>query len=86
MSTPAPDFTGDPNMVSPGVVGFIAIFLIAAVTVLLVLDMTRRIRRVRYRDEAIQKIAAERESTAQDDAGSDGAADAGDPRPTAPGD
>ncbi len=58
-----PGFTGDPNLVSPGVIGFIVIFLIAAATVLLAIDMTRRIRRVRYRDEAQQKIAAERETS-----------------------
>jgi large-conductance mechanosensitive channel len=55
-----PDYTGDPNLVSPGVIGFIVIFLIAAATVLLVIDMTRRIRRLRYREEAQQKIAAEK--------------------------
>jgi len=70
-STPPPEFTGDPNSVSPGVIGFVVIFLIAAATVLLVLDMTRRIRKVRYRDEAREKIAAERET-------------AGEQRPTAP--
>ena len=53
-----PGFTGDPNMVSPGVLGFIVIFAIAALTVLLAIDMTRRIRRVRYRDEAQRKIEA----------------------------
>lgn len=49
----------DPNSVTPGVVGFIAIFLIAAVTVLLLLDMTRRIRRTRYRGEVREKLDAE---------------------------
>ena len=64
-----PGFTGDPNLVSPGVIGFIVIFLIAAATVLLAIDMTRRIRRVRYRDEAQQKIAEEQETaTAPEDA------------------
>lgn len=57
--TPPPGFTGDPNLVSPGVIGFVVIFLIAAATVLLVVDMTRRIRRMRYRQEAQDKIAEE---------------------------
>lgn len=48
-------------MVSPGVIGFVVIFALAAITVLLAIDMTRRIRRVRYRDEAIERIAAEQE-------------------------
>lgn len=46
-------------MVSPGIIGFVVIFLIAAATVLLVVDMTRRIRRMRYRQEAQDKIAQE---------------------------
>ena len=54
-----PAFTGDANAVTPGVVGFIATFLIAVVTVLLLIDMTRRVRRVRYRAEVQEKLAAE---------------------------
>lgn len=57
--SPFPEFTGDPNMVTPGVIGFVAIFLIALATVLLILDMTRRVRRVRYRAEVQEEIAAE---------------------------
>ena len=53
-----PEF--DPNTVTPGVIGFFAIFLIAAVTVLIVLDMNRRVRRTRYREEVRDKLAAER--------------------------
>jgi uncharacterized membrane protein len=54
-----PGFTGDENAVTPGVVGFIATAFIAIMTVLLIVDMTRRIRKVRYRAEAQEKIAAE---------------------------
>lgn len=57
--TPPPAFEGDPNLVTPGVIGFIVTFLIAAVTILLILDMVRRIRRVRYREQAREVIAAE---------------------------
>ena len=58
--TPAPgEFTGDANSVTPGVVGFVVTFLIAAITVLLIIDMTRRVRRVRYRAEVQEKLAAE---------------------------
>ncbi|MCX7521863.1 hypothetical protein OSC27_06170 [Microbacterium sp. STN6] len=49
----------DPDAVTPGVWGFVAIFVIAVVVVLLVFDMVRRIRRVRYRDEIRQKLDAE---------------------------
>ncbi|MBX3098412.1 MAG: hypothetical protein KF761_02430 [Salinibacterium sp.] len=58
--TPAPgEFTGDVNAVTPGIVGFAVTFLIAAITVLLILDMVRRVRRVRYRAEVQEKLAAE---------------------------
>ncbi len=64
--TPMPAFEGDPNIVTPGVVGFAVTFLIAIVTVLLVIDMTRRIRRVRYREEVREQLIAEQELAAND--------------------
>ena len=64
--TPIPAFEGDPNIVTPGVVGFAVTFLIAVATVLLVIDMTRRIRRVRYREEIRQELVAEQELSAND--------------------
>lgn len=60
--TPSPtpgEFTGDENAVTPGVIGFLATAFIAVMTVLIIVDMTRRVRRVRYRAEAQEKIAAE---------------------------
>lgn len=57
--TPAPAFEGDPDTITPGVIGFVVTFLVAAVTVLLVLDMVRRIRRVRYREQVREELAAE---------------------------
>jgi hypothetical protein len=57
--SPIPEFTGDADAVTPGVIGFVAIFLIAVATVLLVLDMTRRVRRVRYRAEIRERLEAE---------------------------
>ena len=56
---PVPGYTGDPNLISPGVLGFIMTFVVALATVLLVIDMTRRMRRVRYRAEVREKLAAE---------------------------
>jgi hypothetical protein len=56
-ATPDPDF--DPNTVTPGVIGFIAIFLVAAATVLLGFDVVRRIRRVTYRSEIRERLDAE---------------------------
>jgi hypothetical protein len=57
--TPFPDYTGNPDLITPGVWGFVAIFLVALVTIFLIWDMNRRIRRSRYREEARLKIEAE---------------------------
>ena len=56
-ATPDPDF--DPNTVTPGVVGFVVFFLIAAATLLLCLDVVRRIRRTTYRAEIKERLEAE---------------------------
>jgi hypothetical protein len=58
LATPDPEF--DPNSVTPTWVGFLATFLVAAVTILLMFDMTRRVRRARYRGEIREKLEAER--------------------------
>ncbi|MFJ3385185.1 MULTISPECIES: hypothetical protein [unclassified Curtobacterium] len=60
-ATPSPSPTSAvPDVdVTPGVVGFIAIALVAVVTILLVVDMTRRIRRTRYRAEIRERLEAE---------------------------
>ena len=62
-----PAFEGDPNLVTPGVVGFIVTFGIAIITVLLVIDMVRRIRGVRYRAAVQEDIAAEIEASRPSD-------------------
>lgn len=74
--SPFPEYTGDTDLVTPGVLGFVAIAAVAIATVLLILDMTRRIRRVRYRSEVREKIAAERVDAAEqtDAADPDGSA------------
>jgi large-conductance mechanosensitive channel len=66
-ATPSPsptpgEFTGDVNIVTPGIIGFIVTFLIAVATVFLIIDMTRRVRRVRYRDQVRAELEAERET------------------------
>ncbi len=68
--TPVPEFTGNEDLVTPGVVGFIVTFLIAVATVLLVIDMTRRVRRVRYRAEVQEQLEAERAAAADPKASS----------------
>lgn len=49
----------DPDTVTPGVIGFIITFAVAVAAVLLIIDMVRRVRRVNYRQQARDKIAAE---------------------------
>ena len=51
----------DPNKVyySPGVIGFVAVFLMMLAATFLILDMVRRVRRVRYRTEIQEKLARE---------------------------
>jgi hypothetical protein len=51
----------DENTVTPGWVGFAATFLIGVVTILLVIDMTRRLRRAKYRGEIRERLEAERQ-------------------------
>lgn len=49
----------DDTWYSPGVVGFVATFGMAAAAVLIVFDLVRRIRRVRYRAEITEKLDQE---------------------------
>jgi len=56
---PQPGYVGDEDLITPGWIGFTVIFVIAVATILLILDMTRRIRRTRYRDEIRAKLEGE---------------------------
>jgi hypothetical protein len=60
-ATPTPTPTVDPSetFYSPGTIGFIMTFFVTAGAVALIFDMVRRIRRVRYRAEIAEKLAAE---------------------------
>jgi hypothetical protein len=58
----------DDTWYSPGVVGFLATFGLAAVSLLIVWDLVRRIRRVRYRAEISALLDEEQ---ASDDAKGD---------------
>jgi len=63
-ATPSPSATPDPTetFYSPGTIGFIMTFFVTAGAVALIFDMVRRIRRVRYRAEISEKLAAEAEA------------------------
>jgi len=49
----------DPQLVSPGAVGFFATAFVGALTVLLLLDMVRRMRRVNMKADIQAKLDAE---------------------------
>jgi len=49
----------DPNGVTPGVVGFLITAAVGITAIFLILDMNRRMRRLRYREEAVANVDAE---------------------------
>ena len=51
-----PPIEVDPNLVTPGAVGFIATFVVGIGVLLLLLDMNRRMRRNRYRAEIAERL------------------------------
>lgn len=65
--SPSPSPAFDQDSVTPGVVGFLAFLFVTLAVVLLVVDMTRRIRRVRYRGELADRRAAAREQAQEQD-------------------
>ena len=79
---PAPTPTLRPGLsqdqVTPGLLGFLLTAFIVVLTALLIVDMVRRIRRVRYRAQVEEERAAA-------GAASEAAAGEGDPRTTGPG-
>ena len=64
LATEAPsDVVIDDTWYSPGVVGFLATFGVATAAIFIIFDMTRRVRRVRYRAEIVQKLDLEEQAT-----------------------
>jgi len=64
-ASPSPSSTPDPanTFYSPGTIGFIATFGMALGATLLIFDLVRRVRRVRYRAEIQEKLDAEAASS-----------------------
>lgn len=84
MPTPTP--TVDPELVNPGPVGLLVTAFLAIAVIVLIWDMLRRVRRVRYRDEVRAELDAEQAAEAEradQGAGRDAAPDAS-PQPGAP--
>lgn len=65
---PTPSMTVAPEAVTPGFVGFAVIVVILIAVILLIWDMNRRIRRVRYREEVREELDAEEAARAADTA------------------
>ena len=57
--SPVPTSGVDADLVTPGVWGFVITFLLVVAVVLLIIDMTRRIRRVTHRAQVKEALAAE---------------------------
>jgi len=64
--TPTP-LPFDANLVTPGVVGFVVTFGLIVATILILIDMNRRTRRVNYKAEIAARLDAE-EAAAERDA------------------
>ncbi len=64
---PTPTMTVDPNTVTPGFAGFAVIVVILVAMILLIWDMNRRVRRVRYREEVRAELDAEEAAAHSDD-------------------
>lgn len=54
-----PPIEVDPVSVTPGVIGFVVTFVVALAALALILDMVRRVRRVRYREEIGERLDRE---------------------------
>lgn len=57
---PIPPSGVDEQLVTPGVWGFVLTIAVVIAVVLLVIDMTRRIRRVNYRAQVREQLEVER--------------------------
>lgn len=57
--SPSPSIAPEDTFYSPGTVGFLAVFGVTVGAIVLIFDMVRRVRRVRYRAEINAKLDAE---------------------------
>lgn len=76
---PTPTPTVDPNLVTPGPIGFAAIAVVVVFVIFLIWDMQRRVRRTRYRDEVREELDAEQQAAHDARFGSSRGAAATDP-------
>lgn len=62
--TPTTPVSPDPDLVTPGVIGFLATAFVAVAVIFLVWDMMRRIRRGRVRADIREELEAEEQARA----------------------
>lgn len=62
LASPTPTPGPDADLVTPGVWGFVITFAVIVAVVLLIIDMARRMRRVTYRAQVKEQLAAEAEA------------------------
>ncbi|MBN9139812.1 MAG: hypothetical protein J0H23_03195 [Micrococcales bacterium] len=65
--TPTPTLPFDENLVTPGVVGFVVTLGLIVVTIVLLVSMTRRIRRVNNRADIAARLDAEEAAARESD-------------------
>ena len=65
--SPVPTSNVPDDAVTPGVWGFVVTAAIGIVVILLILDMVRRLRRVNYRAQVRERLAAEQAAAAAAD-------------------
>jgi hypothetical protein len=66
--TPSPSADFDPNLVTPGVIGFVVTLGLIVATIVILISMNRRVRRVNYRAEIAARLDAEEAAAADGDA------------------
>ncbi|WP_298459498.1 hypothetical protein [uncultured Cellulomonas sp.] len=81
--SPTTPTTFEPTEVSPGLQGFIPVFLIAVASLALFLSLTRHLRRVTVRQAAVDAREAEEARGVVDGGPGDGAEPGGGPAPDA---
>ncbi len=83
---PDPSVSADPanTFYSPGLIGFLGTFILVVGAILIIFDMVRRVRRINYRAQIQERLAAEQASTTGIDGGSSAAKQPVSPEDIAP--
>jgi hypothetical protein len=69
--SPTPTTPFDPDLVTPGVIGFVVTLGLIVATIVILISMNRRVRRVTYRAEIAERLDAEEAAARDQDAADD---------------